>query len=114
KVARAVLGDGQSGAAHTLEFELETPNGRVEVEATCTNLLADENVGGIVLNVRDVSERKSFERQLAHQAFHDEVTGLANRVLFRDRVDHAMKRAGRAPEPLTILFIDLDDFKTVN
>ena len=55
----------------------------------------DEHVRGIVLNSRDVSERKAFEEQLAHQAFHDSVTGLANRALFADRVRHALARRAR-------------------
>ena len=41
---------------------------------------------------RDISERKQFEEQLSHQAFHDQITGLANRALFRDRVSHALER----------------------
>jgi diguanylate cyclase (GGDEF)-like protein/PAS domain S-box-containing protein len=86
----------------------------VNVEALRTNLLHDENVRGIVLNTRDVSERKAFEEQLAHQAFHDSVTGLANRSLFKDRVQHAIERQGRDGDPVTILFMDLDDFKTIN
>ena len=74
----------------------------------------DPNVGGIVLNVRDVTERKRFEEQLEHQAFHDSVTTLANRALFHDRVSHALERQSRDHEPISVLFIDLDDFKTIN
>jgi diguanylate cyclase (GGDEF)-like protein/PAS domain S-box-containing protein len=86
----------------------------LHVETLRTNLLNDENVRGIVLNTRDVSERKAFEQQLAHQAFHDSVTGLANRALFRDRVEHALERQGRDLGAVTVLLMDLDDFKTVN
>src|SRR6185503_14180073 len=69
---------------------------------------------GIVLNGRDVSERKAFEEQLAHQAFHDPVTELANRALFADRVQHSMLRSRRGGPGIGVMFIDLDDFKTVN
>jgi diguanylate cyclase (GGDEF)-like protein/PAS domain S-box-containing protein len=86
----------------------------LHVEALRTNLLQDENVRGIVLNTRDVSERKAFEEQLSHQAFHDAVTGLANRALFKDRVEHALERQSRASIPVSVLFMDLDDFKTIN
>jgi diguanylate cyclase (GGDEF)-like protein/PAS domain S-box-containing protein len=86
----------------------------LHVEALRTNLLQDENVRGIVLNTRDVSERKAFEEQLSHQAFHDAVTGLANRALFKDRVEHALERQTRASVPVSVLFMDLDDFKTIN
>jgi len=86
----------------------------LHVETLRTNLMHDENVKGIVLNTRDVSERKAFEEQLAHQAFHDSVTGLANRALFKDRVEHALERQGRDGEPVSVLFMDLDDFKTIN
>ena len=86
----------------------------LHVETLRTNLLQDENVKGIVLNTRDVSERKAFEEQLAHQAFHDSVTGLANRALFKDRVEHALERQSRDDKPVSVLFMDLDDFKTIN
>ena len=69
-----------------------------DVEVVGTNLLDDEEIGGIVLNVRDISERKAFEAELQHQAFHDTLTGLPNRALFRNRVEHALasrRRKGR-------------------
>jgi diguanylate cyclase (GGDEF)-like protein/PAS domain S-box-containing protein len=86
----------------------------LHVETLRTNLMHDENVKGIVLNTRDVSERKAFEEQLSHQAFHDAVTGLANRALFKDRVEHMIERQARDNLPVSILFMDLDDFKTIN
>jgi diguanylate cyclase (GGDEF)-like protein/PAS domain S-box-containing protein len=85
-----------------------------QFEILMTNLLEDEHVGGIVLNSRDVSERKVFEEQLAHQAFHDGVTGLANRALFAERVRHAIARGRRERRGLAVIFLDVDDFKTIN
>ena len=81
-------------------------------EIVLTNLLDEPAVGGIVLNTRDVTERTNLEDQLRHQAYHDALTGLANRVLFSARVDEVLRREERAP--LAVLFVDLDDFKTVN
>ncbi len=86
----------------------------LSVEITANDLTADANVAGIVLNTRDVSEQRAFEEQLQHQAFHDTVTGLANRALFHDRVHHALERRGRDGQELAVLLLDLDDFKAVN
>ena len=86
----------------------------LQFEVQHTDLLQDEHVRGIVLNSRDVSERKAFEDQLAHQAFHDPVTSLANRALFADRVQHSIMRSIRGGPAIGVMFIDLDDFKTVN
>ena len=84
------------------------------IEAVAKNLLDDPAVGGIVVNYRDVTARKALEDELKRQAFHDSLTGLANRALFADRLEHAISRAERSPSALAVLFVDLDDFKTVN
>ncbi len=100
---------------HAIECSLRHRDGTwLQFEVQQTNLLQEEHVRGIVLNSRDVSEQKAFEDQLAHQAFHDPVTGLANRALFADRVQHALTRMQRGGLSVAVVFIDLDDFKTVN
>jgi diguanylate cyclase (GGDEF)-like protein/PAS domain S-box-containing protein len=84
------------------------------MEMTTTNLLQDDNVGGIVVNLRDVTDRRKLEEELRHQAFHDPLTSLANRALFQDRTGHALTRAQRQGEAVAVLFLDIDDFKMVN
>jgi diguanylate cyclase (GGDEF)-like protein/PAS domain S-box-containing protein len=96
-----------------VELEVRHREGRsCHAEVTITNLLADPNVGGLVLNTRDTSERKALADQLVHQAFHDALTSLANRALFKDRVEHALLRD--RSESVAVLFLDLDGFKEVN
>jgi diguanylate cyclase (GGDEF)-like protein/PAS domain S-box-containing protein len=88
-----------------------------DAEMTITNLLDDANVRGLVLNTRDVSEHKRLKAQLVHEAFHDGLTRLANRALFKDRVDLGIRRRPSDGEPdatLAVLFLDLDGFKEVN
>ena len=62
--------------------------------------------------IHDVSERRRLEDELRHQAFHDSLTGLANRALFADRLDHALQR--REKGDVGVLFFDVDDFKLIN
>ena len=69
---------------------------------------------GIVLTARDVDERRAFEEQLRHRAFHDPLTQLANRALFYDRIEHALSRERPRRPDVAVLFLDLDDFKVVN
>ncbi|TMK93616.1 MAG: EAL domain-containing protein [Actinobacteria bacterium] len=116
RLAQVVSKGGQERAeTHAIECALRHRDGTwLQFEVQHTDLLQDEHVSGIVLNSRDVSERKAFEDQLAHQAFHDPVTNLANRALFADRVQHALMRAQREGQSVGVMFIDLDDFKTVN
>jgi diguanylate cyclase (GGDEF)-like protein/PAS domain S-box-containing protein len=109
--------DGHAERAETISIEcsLQHADGRwLQFEVQFTDLLDDAHVSGLVLNSRDISERKAFEEQLSHQAFHDPVTGLANRALFADRVGHALVGTHRTGVQLAVMFIDLDDFKTVN
>ena len=70
--------------------------------------------GGLVLNSRDITDQKHLEDQLRHQAFHDSLTGLANRALFAEHLDQAFRRRSRIGGVLALLFIDLDGFKAVN
>jgi diguanylate cyclase (GGDEF)-like protein len=67
-----------------------------------------------VVNLHDITDRKQAEEELAHQAFHDSLTGLANRALFRDRVDHALRRRSRSGLDPAVIYLDLDGFKNVN
>ncbi|MBY0488371.1 MAG: EAL domain-containing protein [Gemmatimonadaceae bacterium] len=64
--------------------------------------------------IQDISERKRMESQLVKQAFQDELTGLANRVLFRDRLRHALERRSRGGTHVAVILLDLDGFKRVN
>ncbi len=113
-----LLADGSAYARNEgelIECTLRHRNGSLrQFEVLHTNLLEDEHVRGIVLNARDISERKAFEEQLAHQAFHDPVTNLPNRALFVERVRHAIGRARREESELGVMFLDVDDFKTIN
>jgi diguanylate cyclase (GGDEF)-like protein/PAS domain S-box-containing protein len=114
RLAHLIAG-GPSGETETVECVFVHRDGASrDFEVQHTNLLDDERVRGIVLNGRDVSERRAFERQLEHQAFHDPVTNLPNRALFGERVRHAIARARREQRGLAVIFLDLDDFKTVN
>jgi diguanylate cyclase (GGDEF)-like protein/PAS domain S-box-containing protein len=88
---------------------------RVPVAVTASPIRDDAGtVSGASVIVRDITERKQLEQELTRQALHDPLTGLANRALLQDRVGHALVRATRTGERLTLLFIDLDDFKLVN
>jgi diguanylate cyclase (GGDEF)-like protein/PAS domain S-box-containing protein len=102
-----------------------TPGGEVRLphadgrwlwfELVGTNLLDDPDVSGMVLNCRDVTERRELEDQLRHQAFHDPLTALANRPLLIDRIDHELAmRSVTDADALAVMLLDVDDFKTVN
>jgi PAS domain S-box-containing protein len=80
------------------------------LEAHVTDLRSDRRIRGVVLNARDTTERVRLEEELTRQAFHDGLTNLANRALFRDRLDLALARSERSREVLSVLLVDLDGF----
>ncbi len=84
------------------------------VETAVRDLRAEVMVKSVVLNTRDISDRRRLEDELRDRALHDALTGLPNRVLFLDRARHALERARRRPAPFCVAFLDLDDFKSVN
>jgi diguanylate cyclase (GGDEF)-like protein/PAS domain S-box-containing protein len=116
--AENFLGDAltrKENAPASAEWRLLHGDGRWrDIETIATNLTHDSAVGGLVLNSRDVTERKLLEAQLTKLAFHDPLTQLANRTLFKNRVEHALLRTSRNGHKITVLFLDLDNFKTVN
>ena len=87
----------------------------VSTDVSTSDLRRDPDVKGVVLNIRDVSVRKSQEQDLLRRALYDPLTGLANRALFREHVEKALARLRRTTaRPHAVLFVDLDGFKTVN
>ena len=99
----------------TAEYRVRHADGSSRhVESIVSNMIDDPTVNGLVLNTRDVTDRKSLQEELAHQAFHDSLTDLSNRAVFRDRIEHALARGERNEGRLAVLLLDLDGFKTVN
>ena len=106
---------GTSRGRSAAEWRIRGSSGMWQwTENIATDLHHEPSVNGVVVNVRDISERRSLESRLTHQAFHDALTRLANRSLFLNRVGHAVARAPRHHRPSAVHFLDLDDFKKVN
>ena len=84
------------------------------LEIVGSNLTNDPAVNGLALNFHYISERKALEEKLRQLAFHDPLTLLANRDLFRNRVQHALTLAHRGSTSVAVMFLDLDNFKNIN
>ncbi len=85
-----------------------------QLEGTFTSMLKVPGVRGVVLSLRDLTPLKAAQSELHQLAFYDPLTGLANRQLFRDRLDHVVQRSKRNQEPAALMFLDLDGFKRIN
>ncbi|MEU8661757.1 putative bifunctional diguanylate cyclase/phosphodiesterase [Actinoplanes philippinensis] len=83
------------------------------LEVISANLTDEPSVGGIVSNARDITETREVQDRLSYEASHDILTGLANRALFNKRLAAAVTAAG-PDRTVSIVLVDLDDFKTVN
>ncbi len=84
------------------------------VELLVRNRLDRPAVGAVVVVVRDISERKAREERLRQDALHDPLTALPNRTLFTDRLAQALQRQRRSSGRVAVLFVDIDEFKSVN
>ncbi len=98
------------------EFRFRHFDGSWRILEGIAKIIKDDESGtaGLLLNARDVNERRALESKIIHQAFHDPLTNLANRLLFKSRVEEALIGAADGDSEVAVLFLDLDDFKNIN
>lgn len=109
--------DRMRATSDVMQMELNVRHGDGSerwIATRSVNLTDDPAIGGLVVNLHDITDRKRAEEELTHRAFHDSLTGLANRALFRDRVEHALERTARTGTDIAVVYLDLDGFKTIN
>ncbi|MGI5240557.1 putative bifunctional diguanylate cyclase/phosphodiesterase [Dactylosporangium sp. CA-139066] len=109
------VANGGPGHTARAESRVRRADGAwIWVEVIGTNRTGEEPLNAAVISIRDITERKELEEELTRQAFADSLTGMPNRALFRDRLEHAIARNRRGGGRITLLLVDLDDFKLVN
>lgn len=105
----------EPGATVTVEVRAWHTDGSASfLEARGVNLVENPAVGGILVTLRDITPRKTFETEIQHLAYYDALTGLANRRFFFEQGAKALSMARRHGQPAAVLYIDLDQFKQVN
>jgi len=117
EAARKVFVEALRSPNHEMHGELRFRHKKgqwIWLEWFSQNLLHEPSVGAIVLNYRDVSQRKETEKQLEYRAYYDSLTGLPNRLLFRDRLVHSLSHAKRNRVGVAVMYLDIDQFKLVN
>ena len=117
RVLQAAVKARATGQGQRLEYRMRHKDGSWRIlESTASPIRnADQGVEGLVIVNRDISERRRAEEMLKRNAFYDGLTDLPNRVLFSDRLQHAVLRARRHSDyKFAVLFIDLDGFKLLN
>jgi len=117
KVMEAAAKARSTGRGERLEYRMRHKDGTWRILESTANPItgSDGNSGSLVIVNRDITDRKRVEELVAHNAFHDGLTGLPNRLLFNDRLRQAMMRARRSKhERLAVLLVDVDEFKVVN
>ena len=104
------------GEPTSFEHRIVRPGGEIRVvyQRVAPSFDEEGHPEKLVGTIQDITERKLLEERLEHQALHDSLTGLANRTLFSDRLEHALARAQRREPGMALLFLDLDNFKYVN
>lgn len=116
-LVQAIQDAGRRGSEPTrFRHRLRHRNGSFRwFETAITPILApDGSVRQLQSSSRDITEQRETEQSLIKQAFHDELTGLPNKALLIDRMTHALAVSARTDQPIGVLFIDLDGFKTIN
>ena len=105
----------QDGTPCSYESEYTSPTGQsICYESSVAARLVNGKSVGLTLNARDITQRKSDEAKIEHLAYHDELTGLPNRRLLMNRLEHNISIARRHHTKGALLFLDLDRFKTIN
>jgi diguanylate cyclase (GGDEF)-like protein/PAS domain S-box-containing protein len=109
----ALVSTPSATSTDTVRFVSANQEVRI-LEIAETNYLYDPHIAGVLVNGRDVTERRHLESELLELSLHDALTGLSNRTLFVDRAERLLALAHRDRIPISVLFVDLDNFKTFN